>query len=110
MLRQVNRRGQKTHPKAACIVKTQFKIGAELEDQMIVRRIVLGRRAGPETTGHAKMQQQHVFWMEIHEEVFGASLNTLDRTADGVFLQGRGINDVPQPWLPNAYTSDLVAD
>jgi hypothetical protein len=56
------------------------------------------------------MQQQHVFWMEIHEEVFGASLNTLDRTADGVFLQGRGINDVPQPWLPNAYTSDLVAD
>jgi hypothetical protein len=38
-------------------MKAQFKIGAELEDQMIVWRIVLCRRASPETTGHAKMQQ-----------------------------------------------------
>jgi hypothetical protein len=91
-------------------MKAQFKIGAELEDQMIVWRIVLCRRASPETTGHAKMQQQHMFWMEMHEEVFGASIHPLNRTADGVFLQGMCVNEMPQPWLPNAYAGNLVTD
>jgi hypothetical protein len=86
MLRQIRQRGQKAHAEAPRVVKTQFQLGAELEDQVIVWRIVLCRWAGPETTGHAKMQQQHVFWMEMHEEVFGASLNALDGTADGIFL------------------------
>jgi hypothetical protein len=110
MLWQIGQRGQKTHAEASGVVKAQFKIGAELEDQMIVWRIVLGRRAGPQATGHAEMQQQDMVWMEMHKEVFGASLNALDGTADGVFLQGRGIDEMPQPWLTNTYAGDLVTD
>jgi hypothetical protein len=46
----------------------------------------------------------------MHEEVFGAPLHPLDSTADGVFLQGRCINDMSQPWLSHAYAGDLVTD
>ena len=86
MLRKICQRGQKAHAEASCVVKAQFKISTELEDQMIVWRIVLGWRTRPETTRHAEMQQQDVFWMEMHEEVFGTSINPLDSTAYGVFL------------------------
>jgi hypothetical protein len=110
MLRQIRQRGQKAHAEASCIVKAQFKIGAELEDHMIVWRIVLGRRACPETASHAEVQQQHVVWMEMHEEIFGASLNPLDGTAYSVFLQGRRIDEMPQPRLPHPYAGNLLTD
>ena len=110
MLRQVRLCGQKAHAEASCIVKAQFQLGAELEDHMIVWSIVLGRRACPETAGHAEVQQQYVVWMEMHEEVFGASLNALDGTAYGVFLQGRRIDEMPQPRLPHPYAGNLLTD
>ena len=94
----------------ALTLLTTQESGRRYDEEDLTMAELLGRRAGPETTGHAKMQQQHVFWMEMHEEVFGASLNALDGTADGVFLQGRCIDDMPQPWLPHTYASDLVAD
>ena len=108
MLRQVSVRGQKAHAETTGIVETEFELAAELEDEMIVWGILLSWGAHPETTGHAEVQEQHIFWLQVDEEIFGASINTLDDAADGVFLQRLRVDELTEAWLPHPYASDLT--
>jgi hypothetical protein len=110
MLGKIGMGGQKAHAKASCIVKTQFKIVAKLENQMVVYGILLGSGTDPKTSSHPQVQEQHAFWMQVNEEIFGASLHPLDGAAYGVFLQGTGIHEVSESWLPHSYTGDLSAN
>jgi hypothetical protein len=108
VLRQVSLCGQKAHAETAGIVETEFEIAAELEDEMIVRSILLPWRAYPETTGHTEVQEQDVFWLQVDEEIFGASIHPRDGAADGVFLQRWRVDELPEAWLPYPYASDLT--
>jgi hypothetical protein len=110
MLGKIGTCSQKAHAKASCIVKTQFEIVAKLENQMVVYGVLLGPGTNPQTASHPQVQEQHAFWMQIDEEIFGASLHPLDGAADGVFLEGTGINEMPESWLPHSYTGDLSAN
>jgi hypothetical protein len=110
MLREVCMRGQKAHTETARIVETEFEIGAELEDEMIVWGILLPWGPHPETAGHAEVQEQHVFWMQVYEEIFGTSLNTLNSAADGVFLQSMRVDEMTEAWLPHPYAGDLATN
>jgi hypothetical protein len=108
MLCEVGVRGEKAHAETAGVVETELERTAELEDEMIVWGILLPRRTHPETTGHAEVQEQHIFWLQVYEEIFGASLDTLDGAAHGMFLQRQRIDEMTEAWLPHPYAGDLT--
>jgi hypothetical protein len=110
MLQQVRLRGQEAHTETAGVVETELELAAELEDEMIVWGIVLYRGAYPEATGHAKVQEQHVRWMQVDEEIFGASINTLNRAANGVLLQRLRVDEMAEAGLPHPHAGDLATN
>ena len=64
MVRELRRCGEKTHAKAARIVKTQLQVWSELKNQMIVRRIVGHGWPHPQATGHAEVYDQYPVGMQ----------------------------------------------
>ena len=69
---------------------------------MIVRRILVCRRPRPQTPGHTQMQNQHIIWLQTHEQIFSAAIHTGNRPPNRVFLQGCHVHEVAQLRLPHA--------
>jgi hypothetical protein len=110
MLGEIGKRGQKAHAKAPRVMEAEFKIGTKLENEMIMRGILLDRGAYPETAGHAEMEEQDAFRAQIDQEIFRPSVYTLNSAAHGVFLEGMGIDEMPQLRLPHPYAGYLTAN
>ena len=86
MRRELHSSGQKTHAKATGVVKPQFQVGAELKNQMVMRRILGHWRSHPQTTRHAEVDHQDPVRLQTQQEVLGAAVDRANRATDNVRL------------------------
>src|SRR5262245_31595172 len=101
--------GQKTHAKTTRVMEAQFELRSEVENKMIVRRIVVDRWPDPQAPGHAQMQHQHAIWLQVHQQVFGPSVYACNGAPYGHLMQGSHVDQVAQLSLPHPYASDGLA-
>ena len=109
MVRQFRFGGQETHAKTASIMEAQFKLRSEVENEMVVWRIVVDGWPDPQASSHAQMQHQHAVWLQAHQQIFGATVHAGNGTTYGLRMQGRHIDAVAQLRLTHPDASDGLA-